>query len=194
MSHATWRSREPGVFMAPLGEPQRSITGRSGSRTTAYRLVAGQTKMVRSSWQEAGIFILAVLWRRKPPRSRQNDPIAQLDRVADFYSAGCRFESCWDRQRSKPSPFPSMVWRRVSQRFQNDQSLDCSSPVSGTERYGCSRSRTRRELRPPSVGSLFRRFSLEFFIASPKARIARFGSALSISLATCSKSVGGLNE
>ncbi len=24
-------------------------------------------------------------------------PIAQLDRVADFYSAGCRFESCWDR-------------------------------------------------------------------------------------------------
>ena len=27
-------------------------------------------------------------WRR---------PIAQLDRVTDFYSVGCRFESCWDR-------------------------------------------------------------------------------------------------
>jgi hypothetical protein len=26
-------------------------------------------------------------------------PIAQLDRVTDFYSVGCRFESCWDRQR-----------------------------------------------------------------------------------------------
>ena len=23
---------------------------------------------------------------------------AQLDRVTDFYSVGCRFESCWDRQ------------------------------------------------------------------------------------------------
>src|SRR5215813_5287287 len=27
-------------------------------------------------------------------------PLAQLDRVADFYSAGCRFESCWDRQKN----------------------------------------------------------------------------------------------
>jgi hypothetical protein len=26
-------------------------------------------------------------------------PIAQLDRVTDFYSVGCRFESCWDRQQ-----------------------------------------------------------------------------------------------
>src|SRR6266478_4123579 len=29
-------------------------------------------------------------------------PIAQLDRVTDFYSVGCRFESCWDRQRLCP--------------------------------------------------------------------------------------------
>src|SRR5690348_15208144 len=29
----------------------------------------------------------------KPP----SGPIAQLDRVTDFYSVGCRFESCWDR-------------------------------------------------------------------------------------------------
>src|SRR2546430_6296215 len=28
-------------------------------------------------------------------------PIAQLDRVTDFYSVGCRFESCWDRQPDK---------------------------------------------------------------------------------------------
>src|ERR1700676_428029 len=28
-------------------------------------------------------------------------PIAQLDRVTDFYSVGCRFESCWDRQRAR---------------------------------------------------------------------------------------------
>ena len=29
---------------------------------------------------------------------RPDGPIAQLDRVTDFYSVGCRFESCWDRQ------------------------------------------------------------------------------------------------
>src|ERR1700679_4068219 len=43
-------------------------------------------------------------------------PIAQLDRVTDFYSVGCRFESCWDRQdltalarpgRHKPAPADS---------------------------------------------------------------------------------------
>lgn len=28
-------------------------------------------------------------------------PIAQLDRVTDFYSVGCRFESCWDRQSNQ---------------------------------------------------------------------------------------------
>ena len=28
---------------------------------------------------------------------RPDGPIAQLDRVTDFYSVGCRFESCWDR-------------------------------------------------------------------------------------------------
>jgi hypothetical protein len=39
-----------------------------------------------------GVIIKAAR-RRTPPHG----PIAQLDRVADFYSAGCRFESCWDR-------------------------------------------------------------------------------------------------
>jgi hypothetical protein len=30
-------------------------------------------------------------------------PIAQLDRVTDFYSVGCRFESCWDRHHLGPA-------------------------------------------------------------------------------------------
>jgi hypothetical protein len=30
-------------------------------------------------------------------RVARDGPIAQLDRVTDFYSVGCRFESCWDR-------------------------------------------------------------------------------------------------
>ena len=43
--------------------------------------------------------ILAGCGARTRLRSGRSDgPIAQLDRVADFYSAGCRFESCWDRQ------------------------------------------------------------------------------------------------
>jgi hypothetical protein len=32
-------------------------------------------------------------------RLQKYGPIAQLDRVTDFYSVGCRFESCWDRQK-----------------------------------------------------------------------------------------------
>jgi hypothetical protein len=35
-------------------------------------------------------------------------PIAQLDRVTDFYSVGCRFESCWDRQSAELLP-----WQRA---------------------------------------------------------------------------------
>jgi hypothetical protein len=33
-----------------------------------------------------------------PAIGSPDGPIAQLDRVTDFYSVGCRFESCWDRQ------------------------------------------------------------------------------------------------
>src|SRR5690242_3545299 len=32
------------------------------------------------------------------PLPAPDGPVAQLDRVADFYSAGCRFEPCRDRQ------------------------------------------------------------------------------------------------
>jgi hypothetical protein len=61
------------------------------------------------AWPGGGFFILAVLRRpgfRKvglgSPIFRSDGPIAQLDRVTDFYSVGCRFESCWDRQRLCP--------------------------------------------------------------------------------------------
>src|SRR6185503_13084629 len=66
-------------------------------------LVAPPKKSVRPSWRESGFFILGMLDKeslykadtrgRVPP----DGPIAQLDRVTDFYSVGCRFESCWDR-------------------------------------------------------------------------------------------------
>lgn len=45
---------------------------------------------------------LRCLWRWRGgfqgPCPLPDGPVAQLDRVADFYSAGCRFESCRDRQ------------------------------------------------------------------------------------------------
>jgi hypothetical protein len=77
-------------------------------RTTDYgppsALVANPKKSVRRSWPESGFFILAVLDKEGLyqggylGRNRPDGPIAQLDRVTDFYSVGCRFESCWDRQ------------------------------------------------------------------------------------------------
>src|SRR5205085_12526518 len=33
-----------------------------------------------------------------PTRAAQDGPVAQLDRASDFYSEGCRFDSCRDRQ------------------------------------------------------------------------------------------------
>ena len=56
--------------------------------------------------------------RRAPP----DGPIAQLDRVADFYSAGCRFESCWDRHYNRFSFSFSCLTSRWS-RFQEHWSL-----------------------------------------------------------------------
>src|SRR3954454_9497163 len=41
--------------------------------------------------------------QRPPTRAAQDGPVAQLDRASDFYSEGCRFDSCRDRQfRSHP--------------------------------------------------------------------------------------------
>ena len=44
------------------------------------------------AWRGSGFFILAVL------EDAPDGPVAQLDRAPDFYSGGCRFESCRDRQ------------------------------------------------------------------------------------------------
>src|SRR5581483_6529934 len=80
--------------------------------------VAHSSETVRKNpFRASGFFLLTVLSRgtvrparlsrpkpvsegRTTGRRHGNGPIAQLDRVADFYSAGCRFESCWDRQVS----------------------------------------------------------------------------------------------
>src|SRR6267378_7896328 len=93
-------------------------------RTTDYgppsALVANPKKSVRPSWRGSGFFILAVLDKESLYKAdtqggyRPDVPIAQLDRVTDFYSVGCRFESCWDRQafgdrRARPGTASSQM-------------------------------------------------------------------------------------
>ena len=56
-----------------------------------WGLVAGPRKTVRNGLGGEADFSY---WQWYKPA---NGPIAQLDRVTDFYSVGCRFESCWDR-------------------------------------------------------------------------------------------------
>src|SRR5437868_12760905 len=68
-----------------------------GPKAMARRLALSHAggKRFGPTWLRGGFFILAVL-------EDLNGPIAQLDRVTDFYSVGCRFESCWDRQHFCP--------------------------------------------------------------------------------------------
>src|SRR5438105_14517353 len=78
------------------------VSGATTGNGPPSALVANLRKSVRPSWRESGFFILAVLdkaYTRRIPRTGTgpDGPIAQLDRVTDFYSVGCRFESCWDR-------------------------------------------------------------------------------------------------
>src|SRR5262245_4436530 len=65
------------------------------------RFVAGLRKTVRIRLGERADFSYLPWYKVGGPRTEAgpDGPIAQLDRVADFYSAGCRFESCWDRQK-----------------------------------------------------------------------------------------------
>jgi hypothetical protein len=56
-----------------------------------------------------------------PAEYRSDGPIAQLDRVTDFYSVGCRFESCWDRQCFPSTGFGSHAkrWNKRLRRTAN---------------------------------------------------------------------------
>ena len=60
-------------------------------------LVGQPAKMVRNRLGVTADFSYWQCYEGQGGRP-QDGPIAQLDRVTDFYSVGCRFESCWDRQ------------------------------------------------------------------------------------------------
>ena len=62
--------------------------------------VGGSLKMVRNGLGGEADFSYWQWYKTPgPPLAGwpPDGPIAQLDRVTDFYSVGCRFESCWDR-------------------------------------------------------------------------------------------------
>src|SRR5258708_2415921 len=65
----------------------------AGPKAMARRLALSQAQGNRFGTGLAGKRIFHIGSARKT----LNGPIAQLDRVTDFYSVGCRFESCWDR-------------------------------------------------------------------------------------------------
>src|ERR1700733_15762839 len=100
-------------YPRPPGGRGRHHCDAGGLDATAHppRLVVGSQKMVRkglgreadfSYWQcyegpAFGRLGSRKAWLSEGSVFRSYGPIAQLDRVTDFYFVGCRFESCWDR-------------------------------------------------------------------------------------------------
>jgi hypothetical protein len=77
---------------ADAGGGVDASTANPSHRSTAQGFVAEARKTVRIGLGGAADFSYLQCY------NAANGPIAQLDRVTDFYSVGCRFESCWDRQ------------------------------------------------------------------------------------------------
>src|ERR1700733_11699777 len=61
-----------------------------------------------------------------------NGPIAQLDRVTDFYSVGCRFESCWDRQPHCAGRGSHRLGFRIRRGTHPDRSAASASALAST--------------------------------------------------------------
>jgi hypothetical protein len=76
----------------PVDGGGASLALRANRTARRSRVVARQRKLVRFRLGSEADFSY---WRCY---QGEDGPIAQLDRVTDFYSVGCRFESCWDRQ------------------------------------------------------------------------------------------------
>src|SRR6266851_8987062 len=89
MQHLSKRALEP----QPAADCGAAwCRGRTEQRSTHFRLVAGSQITVRNGLGGKADFSYWQCYEAL------DGPIAQLDRVTDFYSVGCRFESCWDRQ------------------------------------------------------------------------------------------------
>lgn len=71
-------------------------------------------------------------------------PIAQLDRVTDFYSVGCRFESCWDRHSGRGSSrmFADPVHIAVCRNHSPIISMSCGQRCRSLTRFSCPSERS----------------------------------------------------
>src|SRR3954453_14204867 len=95
-------SDDHGVRGARSIDRRGVLAGRSRwSSADGRKWVAGWWKRVRNGLGARADFSYPECYQGG------NGPIAQLDRVTDFYSVGCRFESCWDRH--------SQLWLSSSQ-------------------------------------------------------------------------------
>src|SRR3954451_8891516 len=75
-------------------------------------------------------------------------PIAQLDRVTDFYSVGCRFESCWDRQSDpweKPNRYGLFAFRDATRHNAIDRTQGDQRGRKGTQNPKKSRKKSRTD-------------------------------------------------
>jgi hypothetical protein len=81
---------DPGGAGSPAAA-QHCVIGGPEATVHRYGLVAGLPETVRNGLGPEADFSYWQCYEGG------NGPIAQLDRVTDFYSVGCRFESCWDR-------------------------------------------------------------------------------------------------
>src|ERR1700686_5820567 len=88
--------RKPGPVETPAAGRRRSMGFEGGPDGPPPGFVVMYWKTVRSRLGGAADFSYWQCYKAA------TGPIAQLDRVTDFYSVGCRFESCWDRQYLDP--------------------------------------------------------------------------------------------
>src|SRR6266446_9423840 len=88
-SHPTWSRR---ASYAAIDGGAHCVEADGITRSAASNLSLDGAKRFATDLAAKRIFHIGNAM--KAP----NGPIAQLDRVTDFYSVGCRFESCWDRQ------------------------------------------------------------------------------------------------
>jgi hypothetical protein len=77
------------------GIPENGSDGLGGEADFSYWQCYEDPVLGRQGFREARFSVVGLLGG---PIFKSYGPIAQLDRVTDFYSVGCRFESCWDRQ------------------------------------------------------------------------------------------------
>jgi hypothetical protein len=87
---------EPSSLGRQRTAARHCVEGGPKQRFTRLSFVAGSRKTVRNGLGGRADFSYWQCYEAP------DGPIAQLDRVTDFYSVGCRFESCWDRHMLKP--------------------------------------------------------------------------------------------